>query len=591
LAVFKGKSTEADLIAAFDRNQAAKATAREMLIAAGRDLGEVDTYFMRVLHDRDGLLSALGREASLYDDALRAARKSKGRALTDEEELKVLNSLIIDSIRGQGGPGFLKPRTIETITQDLLRYYEPSDVADARWSALVAQDVGNRKFFGKLKPDADGIFTEDSSFGKTFGEGIASGAIRYRGQKMIKESMTSLFNNYKKHNAAVAKLAGAFRAAQTFGYLADAGTALVQFADIFSIMREYGVYSTKAYGKGMPKLVDAGVTEGHNVDVMELSRAGNKNPVAKAFLAPFKWSMKNLIGKADELQKSASMRAAWKAISGEARKPDSSFWKKVDSDYSKLFPDRWPEMKKSLQSDVFAQGEFDEHSSLFLFSELARLQPVTGSGRAEGFHNASPWGKSLFALRSYWLKQVGILRNQAYNEIKRGNVVGGFARLASYMAIVAVGQQAFQVIKDQALQRDVSPDEYAIGGVLQMIGIPRYAIYRRKQVGTGTAALETLVPGIGLLNDVGRDFGTIVKYATGHRKDGQKSIPTIGYLGQQLEASKYIPAVGREVYAWFGKGKLKERKERERKAMGGTPRPSTLDEILNIFSPEDTGAK
>lgn len=589
LAVFRGKAKEAELVAAFDRNVEAKKAAREMLIEAGRDVGEVDNYFQRIITDRDGLLNALGRERSVYDDAVRAAEKAKGHVLDDAEKNKILNDIISGSFRGSG-PGFLQSRKLDEITQDLLKFYEPFDVSDDRWTVNVARDVINRMYFGKVE-DASHPFTSDSSFGQVVGEGLKSGAIRNRGLEMIKSNMIDLFHSRGRVDRDMAKAANAFRKAQTYAYLADAGTALVQFADIFSIFREYGWKGlSSAYGKGMPQLAELGVRKGHNPDVDVFSRA-SKNPVLKTLEKPFQWSMKNLIGRADELQKSASTRAAASAIHRAFNDTSSALFIKKDREYSGMFPEKWGDIKKSLQSADFKNGKWDDNAKFFLFNELSNLQPISSSGRAQGFNAASPWVKVLYSLRSYPIKQVGILRNQAYNEIKRGDTLRGFAALASYMTLVAVGQQVFQFGKDKALQRDVPPEEYAAAGLLQLALIPRYSIYRAKQVGLATAGVETLVPGVGLGNDLFKDGILTAKWATDHRTKGKRTVPTIGSLLQNAESTKYIPAVGREVYALAGKGKLKEEKERDRKSRGGAPRPTVGQELINIISPPDTDSR
>jgi len=553
LDVFKGKSAGPELEAAYRKNQETKAEARDMLIAAGRDVGQVDAYFQRIVHDREGLLKSFGRDISIYDDAIKKATEAKGAKLTPDEENKVLNSLVLGSLRNEGGPGFLKKRTIADITENILKYYEPFDVADARWSTKVARDIGNRKFFGKIDPDASGIYTEDSSFGKVINAAYKSGELKDRGLRILQENLKDLYRTDRDFNAALEKIGAGVRKAQTFAYLADAGTALVQFADVFSIAREYGIKSAaKGYAGKKLDIGTIGVTEGHNPDMLELSRVP-KSKVLKAIDAPYRWSMKNLIGRADEFQKSATVKAATAKIHEEATKPNSDFFRDIEAKYKKMFPDRWDAMKKSIQSDDFAKGKLDENSSLFLFSELSRLQPINASGRAQGYQTAGAWGKAIYALRSYWLKQVGILRNQAYNEIKRGEKGEGARALVTYLTVVAVGQQAFQVVKDKILQRDVAPEDYAIGGLMQLSGIPRYAVYRQKQVGAGTAAAETIIPGLGLLNDLGKDASLAAKGLTGPRdKTGGKSVNSLGSFLEQAESPKYIPAVGREVEGWLG---------------------------------------
>lgn len=583
------------LLAAFERNQAAKAAARQMLIESGRDVGEVEAYFRRIVTDKEGLLKALGKKPGEWDQAIRRATKDKGSALTEAEKVKLMNDMVVGTLRGRSGPAFLKNRSVGTITKDLLKFYEPFDVADARWAMQVANDLGNRKFFGKVRPDVSEAgattpkaYTDDSSFGKAILEEVRKGAIQDRGLKIIEENLQDLFNGATRRFSDTEHIAATARKLQTYAYLSDVGTALIQFADIFSVMREYGISATaKGYfGRNKARIEDLGVIEGHNQDLAEFSRQA-KSPVGKALEYLPRMAMKHLLGWADGFQKNATVKAANDAISAMAHEGGDG-WKKIEGDYSKMFPERWPDMKKGLMSKDFAQGKLDENTSLFLFSELARLQPITAAGRAQRYQTANNVVKMMYSLRSYWLKQADIMRDQAYNAIKRGNWADGGARALTYLTLVVAGQQLFQAGKDKMLGRDLTPEEYAVGGLLQFVGVPRYTIYRQKQVGTGTAMMETAFPGLGILNDMGRDVASTAKFISGTRdKEGSLVVPDLGSLVGQSEALKYTPGIGRELYAHFGKGQTKDIKERQRLLNGGKPRPTALQEIANFFDPPD----
>lgn len=577
-----------ELKAALDKNLEAKARGLEMERAAGREVGELDTYFHRVLHDREGLLKALGHERSVIDDAIAKAEQEKGH-LTEEDKNDIVNSVIEGSFNGKKGPGFLHERKLAEITPELDKFYEHPEVGDIIWAQRVARDVTNRKYFGKIDPTDADVMGHGGSFGERINQGKASGIIRKRGEDMIRQNMVSLFDKRKKFDEDINKLATGFRKMQTFGYLSDIGTAAVQFADIFSIMREYGALDAlKSYSKGKPDISTIGVTEGHNQDIQEFSRRA-KGSVTRQLEKPFRFAMKNLIGRADTLQKSALIKAATSSLHRAFVEADSAQYRQMEKRYSQEFPERWEGMKEAIKSKDFVEGKWNDDASLLLFSELARLQPTSSSSRAQGFNEASEFKKIFYTLRSYPLKQVGILREQAYNELKRGNTAHGFARLITYLTLVAAGQQVFQFAKDKALDRpDQTFDEYAAAGILQLAMVPRYSIYRAKQEGIGTAAMETLVPGLGMVNDFGKDLLTTAKFATETKgQNGRTQIPDLGTLAQNLEAPKYIPGVGREIYSLLGKGSLKNQKEKDRERKGLTPRPTTLGELESWLNPPD----
>lgn len=593
-ALFKGNPKEQELIAAYNSTREVLDEVREKLVAAGRDIGDLADYFPSRVADYLELAKFHGRDAeSKYIRALREFERTNKRKATTADKENLLNQILAGNRAGKGGPSWTKARTIDKVSEAELAFYEPPDVALAMYLREASKDIANSVFFGKIDVESPSAqpWADQSSFGRIVNEGLASGAIRDRGLAIIEDNMRDLFRTRSGIREDLSGIAAKLRRAQTALYLSDVSSAAVQYLDILSIAREYGVYgAAKAYGKNMPKVADIGVAEGHNIDLTELSR--KKRGTGHVLTAPYRWALKNLLGAADEMQKSALMKGATAAISRAMKDPDSRLFKQTEERYSKMFPKEWEQMKKSLASDDFAKGKLDDSTKLFLFAEMARLQPISDSARAQGFNAATPWGKLLYALRSYWLTQLGIIRRQGYNELKKGTIEGfrkGSLAIMSYSLVVAMGQQAFQFAKDKVFGRDEANwDDYAIGGVLQLFGIPRYALFRASQTGWGSAGLEAALPGTSAVNDFGKDVATLAKFATGHRQaDSSKSVETPLDLLQQLESVKYGPILGREVYALAGAGKLKAEREKERLNRGGEPRPSAREQILEFFVPPD----
>lgn len=592
MGIFRKYENQAVLEAAWYKNLETKAKAREMLIEAGRDIGEVDNYFRRIVYDRKGLRAFLGKEANVVKDALAQAQRDKGRALSPDEEEKVLNQVFEGVLRGQGGPSFTKERTMGELTQQMMRFYEPTEVSDGRWSGDVARDVVNRKFFGKSKPDEfDGAYSNESSIGKLIAEGQASGEISDAALEILKDNVNSLFHKDYSQSESTKKIWETVRKIQTYGFLSDVGTMLVQASDVFQLLWRYGPTATsKILKKQTHSLSDIGVTEGHNPDI-DAFRRSNTDSTANPFKIAdrvYGNAVRRLIGTADSFFKSAAIKAASSYIGKLVHEPDSRAFRQFSKEYSELFPKEWPSILKSLQSDEFAKGEWDFNARKVIFTELAKQQPVTKAGRAQAFSEGSGLEKAIYALKSYPITQLNILRREAYNQIKRGEVSEGLVKLLSYMSVVAAGGQAIQFAKDKLLQRDVPLSDYIVGGLLQFAMIPRYFIYRSQTVGSGTAALESLLPAASLVNDMGRDALLAGRYI-GEKRDakGKKEVPDLGSLMQQAELPKYIPYVGREIYNLAGRGKLNAQKQKENERKG-IERPGALDSILNMFNPPDS---
>jgi hypothetical protein len=590
-----------ELIAAYRKNQSIKAEARQRLVDLGVDMGEIESYFRRVIKDRRGLAAYMKKaEPGLWNDAMAAARKRKGAALSMAEEAEVLNQVLSNRRNISAVSSSKKSRTIDKIDREMAKFYEHPAVTDGQWAVHTASEIANREMFGMGDYDGKTDLTKSGgSLGRVIAEEVAAGRIQKEGKglEIINDNIRDLFKGYKKENERVASLWASLRRFQTAAYLADVGPAITQLSDIFSIFRAYGFEGLKgaiASRKG-PKISDIGVSEGHNVDAADfrvdasegdglLSGAAGK---AANTLSKYPgWVMKNTMGRVDTIMKNATVRAGIAKVAAEANS-GSRWFKRVEADYSAMFPERWPEMKKSLQSKDFAQGKLDENSALFLFAEMSKLQPISASQRAQNYNASGEMGKMLYVLRSYWIKQLGILRNEVYNEMKNGRVGRGSANLLSYLAFVTIGQQTVSYLKDKMLNRDVDEVEYAAAGAMQLAGVPRSFITRGKRIGWMTGLAELAVPGTGLGNDLLGDITQVVpKWYSGSRDaKGDVKIPDAFSMAQNLESTKYFPGGGDLFYSYFGKGALSGKKEQERLMKTGERRRTTLQELGDLIVP------
>ncbi len=125
---------------------------------------------------------------------------------------------------------------------------------------------------------------------------------------------------------------------------------------------------------------------------------------------------------------------------------------------------------------------------------------------------------------------------------------------------------------------------------MSLVGLNRYFIYRATDqgVGLGTATLETLVPGVGILNDLYQSAQVVAKGLTGQRNKttGMRTVPDIPTAISKMQAIKYIPFVGREIDAYFGPGAAREKKKAQDKA-AGRPQKSTIQKIGEQIVPPD----
>lgn len=600
--IFKDNPNEEKLKAAYEEHQNVMAEIRELEIETGREVGELENYFNRRFTEggRDALKKSMGKEGeSLYDDLINAAKKEKDRALTAEEEDQILNSFIAGSLRGAGGPGYLKPRVIQEITENMLKFYEPFDVSTHDYIMSVTRDISNRRFFGKSKGELlneKGEVDDIGSVGKIINEEMKSGKMGRAGFKIATKNLRDYLVNSSQYDQELTKWANRARKLQTYGYLADAGNALIQGAEYFTLANKYGfgvatsAVKQRAFGDKNFSLEDLHIFEGGNQDMVGLRRNRGDTLAGKAINlaeAAAQKSMKTFIGKADQIMTGVSAESAYKWVSDVVRNPDSKRFKALNERYSAMFPDKWPEMLRDLQSDDFRNRKLNDNTASFLYNEVASLKPMGHGDRAQGYNSAGPWAKLLYSLRTYPIKQLDIMREIGYEQMKQGNVFNGIAELAKFAAIVGAGQQSVNYLRDQAFNRDVPPEEYAVTGMLQLVMVPRYAFYRAKQASYVDAVIDTAVPGLGMARDFGTDLYALSAMLQGQKhSDGQRVVRDIeDFLGKSRTV-QYIPAVGRGAYWWAGRGAQQEKKSDMDRAMG-KPKTGTLEAMLELVAPSD----
>ena len=587
---------------------------REEAKANGVPMGDIGDALPSIVADVDGLLKYLGvEERGRYGKMLEAARKAKADkiikaaeeasieppdrssiALTSDEEILVMSNYLTGVRMATGKPGFLKGRSIETVDKEMDQFYAPGSVALKRYYDKWVDYKLNKQFFGKVRPDLTPNEPIGGNIAKILAEDYKAGGLDDEGLKRVQETVRNLFQfDYRATNS----LADKVRKVQTFAMLSDISTAVIQFADLFTMAYAYGGPKgiINAFKPGnRTTLRDINLLENPNVDIEDITKGIPKGgKIGRVVSAAYEAPLKYLLGAADKINKEGLLNSARKYVADIVQDPNRSEFKKLEGYYSKLYPERWPAMLEDLRKPEFREGKLTDNTAFFLRNELAKFQPIDLAGRAEGYAAMGPWGKTLYTLRSYAIKQLDILRRDVYDNFKKANETGqikyaakAIGAMAYYTALVGAGQQVFRYGMDEALGRKIEdPSEYAIQGAMGIMLVPRYTIYRLGEEGLFVAGAEWAVPGSGILNDLQQDFKTTAKFVTGQSDvRGFQTVPNIDSYFRKLEATKFLPGIGRELYWWYGKGAEKTKKL-ELEALMGKERPGVLEGIMNIVNP------
>jgi hypothetical protein len=97
--------------------------------------------------------------------------------------------------------------------------------------------------------------------------------------------------------------------------------------------------------------------------------------------------------------------------------------KQLGEKYAAALGEDFPQLVADLKS-----GQITPQVKLLAFHELSDLQPVSKLEMPQGYLD-NPNGRIMYMLKSYQLKQFDILRRDAYQEFKAGNVGKGLANL------------------------------------------------------------------------------------------------------------------------------------------------------------------
>ncbi len=547
----------------------------------------IKDYFPRQLISYAELRKHFGKdEQGMFDAALKRAEAKKGSPLTVEEQNKAVANYIAESSGNAGKPGFLKERTIKEINSDLVKFYEPWDVALDNYFSKVARDVTNRAYFGKFEPAPGEIFhPENGHFGKVINEEIANGRLDAKAQSIVGDNLRDRLKMDHQVQGAWATAGHKIRAATSAAYLGQIGTAIGQFGDFFQAALHTNLGDAlKGYIKRPVKIRDFNLHEG-NPETAMFSR--NKSATAKAI----NHVMKLTIGIWDQFNKGGQANAIVNYYGKVAQDVNSPKFHRLAKFYSEVFPEQWPKMLEEIQTKDFRDGKIKDlpNAQMFLFNEISRIQAINPSEMAQGYNAAHPFVKSAYSLKSYMIKQLDVMRERGYEEVKRGNVTGGLGYLAAYAAVVGAAQN-FSVswLRDKLLDRETDTSDYFVGGMLQLFGLSRYSIMQMRNGEFGSAIAESVAPSLTLGKEAVNDLALARDAMSGRRSasTGLKSVDGLKGFLEQSETVKRFPLVGSLFYSRVGKGKTREDKNRSDKA-AGKEQPNTLSSIKEAFIPKD----
>lgn len=524
----------------------------KLRVASGLPAGHVDEFFPRVVKDFKGLAKKLsGEDANVYERALRkalvqkkevaarAGKKAGEVQLTKEEEIDILNRVTRGQLDDTTRVGESKRiRKLREVPEDAHEFYDSAPAALLSYASRTSRSIAKHKLFGASSNKfLGGNANLEDSVGEFLRAERAAGRITLKEQEFIKKAFEARFQGGERQQH---RALGTMRNIAYMLTLGHPGSAAIQLADLGWSAYTVGLKNTIAAafnsiraqtgkrGAGHIIMEDVGL---HNI-AQEMEDPGN---FARALNTMLKWSGFRTL---DRMSKETLINGAIAKARKEFNTPE--FAAKWQSTFGTEF--------NALKTEL-AQGKFGENSRYLAWHILSGRQPISLS-EMPGAYLTSPNGRTFYALKSFMLKQLDAIRQEAFHA---KNPTEGARNMMKLAIALTVSGMSTGALRDFMHNKPVSMDsmsDRAMDTFLRTLGVSQYWVdhYGAKGELFGGAADLIMPAWVGIGDTVGTD-------AVKNMKD----------FGSSFKSSTYIPVVGRLYNSWFGDGAEKRRKEEEKK--------------------------
>ena len=520
------------------------------------EIGYIKDYFPRLVKDKEGLYQAIYNDTtgtfSPIIDAVKQRELKLGRELTGDEKIKIINSLLrgfsTDAILLKK-PGFSKKRQIKIIPPEWLPFYEDPNSALIKYIAGMNQQLEARAFFGKNvknSPEA-GDMDIEASIGHYVLDLISEGKIKPGTEDLkVQKLLTAYFNNQKSPFASGLKN---LMYITTLNNPLNAITNLKDLA-LSAYRNPGGIFKTVGkIATGRPTIT---VEElGLEGAIQEMTEGGKFDGWLKKQLKFIGFSRLDRLGKESYITS---------VIDKYIKAAKTNVNKDVLERISKVFGKDTFKVLSDLKA-----GNITDDVKYLAFNEIADLQPIAISEMPPGYANAKG-GKIMYALKSFSIKQIDFIRNEAFVDIKSGNksqVIRGVGRLFGMISLLALWGATIDEIKNFITGQTVKFSDNVVNNLFQTFFLSKYSVDKLSE-GDFTGWLGDLVlPPLRPIEYGVKDFVNIMK---------GKSI-------SDIQSARLVPGVGDLYYWWLGGGvKVREKRAKEAQEDNGSEEIIPADE-------------
>jgi hypothetical protein len=556
-------------------------------IGRGRFKEALEDYFPRRVKDFKGLRESLDLPVRTQLENVLAkaeadAMKQRKTGLTEAERSKIINRELRNYYRTLSKqPGYSKDRKIQDVTQKLESYYYTPQESLTISIMEMVDDLETAKFFGRdlVETEKGGktYINYDDSIGNLVGREMAAGKLTPEGAAEIESILRSRFgpgniptNRYLQEVKSIGYAA----------LLGDPTSAVVQFGDPFTAFYSQGARASitaiarTLTGKQKITAKDYGLADHISSEItQEAARQFNRSSGRQKALIAGGAATGMLAGAAmgdglgdvavggvagayaglaaavgasaalnkvfrqsgfaaiDRFGKDVHLNAAHNKYTRWAMTPEGRA--KIAEKYGAAYGDELPQLIKDLQA-----GAMTEPVRSLLFAELSRMQPISKLEMPQTYLD-NPNGRVAYMLKTWMAKQFDVMRRDAYNEFRKGNVKEGIKNTLVFSFALGAGGMSAQALKSYIMGQDIDLSSGALmENMLKTFGWGEYTRDKmEKNPITGFG--ESLVPPVSVMDDI---------------------------IKADPKAVKYIPIIGDLYYNWELGGREEAELRAEKKA-------------------------
>lgn len=503
----------------------------------GYDLGYKKNYFPRMISDRKGLMEYFktNEKYKPIHEGIKELEAKLGRVPTDLEITKMMNTLF----RGYktnnvtlslGSIG--EERIIDVIDADLAKYYHDPVTSLGLYFSEASEKFHLAKLLGKMGKGVNLDKLEDT-IGSITLDLYRKGEITEENMQMLSRALIARANYTPS--------SGAIQTVKSLSYiqvLNDPGNTLTQFGDFWMSIYHHGARNSAVALKN--KALSKNEYDTYTLGINQISEEMvNKGYLNWATDQMFKWTGFRAI---DFLAKETYVNAAVLDYRKAVKKGKGRAYDNFKQRMGDLFDEA--EMKQ-LEADLKA-GEDSELVRLMAVTDILRTQPIAKSEMPISYLE-HPNGRILYTLKTWGIKQLSHMREEALEGARRGDsqvsIALNVASIAGGMAAMGAGMDE---IKDWMYGRENSVVESFIDNLLQFMFLSRYDGYTLENSGVGGLIANKVLPPQPVFQAVYRDI----------KQENEKP--------SELHSVRYLPFVGDLYYYRSGRGADKKAEETSR---------------------------